>query len=648
MAQYLAPGVFVDEIDLSAYIPSVSTSVAAFVGEFEWGPAYSIVTLTNKGQLEQIFGKPTETNYEDWFTAYNFLSYSTTLKLVRAINRTLAKNATASGTGVLIRDFDDWSENWASGQGGSTYGSWACKSASTKGNSLLVSLCGPGAAFNGAMTTTATTTTGNAIIFFSANVKTDATRPMQVGDQIRYGNCNNWLEVVSINTAGIQVTVNTSNLVISSLAGSAVVARWQFASKFGYAPGTSTRAEKLGAANDEVHVVVMGLFDQFSRGSNGGGRANTIVDKWEGLSVAHGSQNHGKSNYYKEIISRNGRHIYWMGHPTGATNWGNAYIVNTAPQSFTVLSAPVNSYLSGGVYAAPSDGDIIEAYNLFVDKNQQDVSFLLTGSHSQTIKKWVLENISISRGDCVTFICPQKASVVGVHDASVLPLVLADRDFYPSTSFGFYVDNWKNQFDPYNDVYRWLPIDADIAGIAAQTDDALDAWWSFAGFNRGHIKNAGKLAWKTDDGLREELYPKGINSIVRFPNEGTILYGDRTMQIKPSAFDRINVRRLFITIEKAISAAAKYLLFEFNDAFTRAQFVAMIEPYLREIQGRRGIYDFRVVCDETNNPGEVIDHNQFVGDIYIKPARSINFLQLNFVAVRTDVVFEEIAGKFGG
>ena len=639
MAQYLAPGVFVDEIDLSAYIPSVSTSVGVMVGDFEWGDAFSVRTITNPDTLDDIFGPPNATNYEDWFTVYNFLQYGARCKVVRAVNRTTSKNATADGTGLLIRDYEHWDESYSSGQG--SVGAWAAKHPSSKGNSLYISMCGPGAAYNASMNLTVTSNHSNALLTFSANAKADSTRPLSVGDQLRIGSNTDWVQVISIASNGLTATVNNANLVVNAVANT-VVARWEFASEFGTAPGTSDRVATFAGANDEVHVVIMGRYENFARGRNSRkARANTILQKFEGLSVASGTSLQGKSNYYKDVISRKSKYIYWMDHPTGATNWGNAATGN----SFTLLTTPYSVQLGGGLHAAPSDGDIIEAYNLFRDKEQQDVSFILTGGHSQTVKKYVLENIAEARGDCVAFMGPERSAVVQKDSPDLaMAAVKADREFYPSSSFGFYVDNWKNQYDPFNDVYRWLPLDGDTAGLAARTDDEYDSWWSFAGYNRGHIKNVKKLAWKSDDGLRNEIYPLGINSIVNFQGEGTILYGDRTMQLKPSAFDRINVRRLFITIEKAIAQAAKYLLFEFNDAFTRAQFVSMVEPYLREIQGRRGLYDFRIVCDETNNPGNVIDRNEFVGDIYIKPAKTINFLRLNFVAVRTDVAFERLEG----
>ncbi|MCP4124975.1 MAG: hypothetical protein GY751_24805, partial [Bacteroidetes bacterium] len=200
--------------------------------------------------------------------------------------------------------------------------------------------------------------------------------------------------------------------------------------------------------------------------------------------------------------------------------------------------------------------------------------------------------------------------------------------------------------DKYNDKYRWVPLNGDIAGLCARTDNNRDAWWSPAGYNRGQVKSVVKLAYNPQKAHRDALYQKQINPVVTFPGQGTILFGDKTQQTRPSAFDRLNVRRLFIVLEKAIATAAKFSLFEFNDEFTRAQFRNMVEPFLRDVQGRRGITDFKVVCDDTNNTGSVIDRNEFVGDIYIKPSRSINFIQLNFIAVSTGVDFSEVVGKF--
>ena len=254
--------------------------------------------------------------------------------------------------------------------------------------------------------------------------------------------------------------------------------------------------------------------------------------------------------------------------------------------------------------------------------------------------------IAETRKDCIVFVSPPKANVVYATAGAEVTNITTTAATYTKSSFAVMDTGWKYQFDKYNDVYRWVPLNGDIAGLCARTDNERDPWFSPAGLNRGVIKNVVKLAWNPTKAERDTLYKAGVNPVVTFPGEGTILYGDKTLLNRPSAFDRINVRRLFIVLEKSIAKAARSSLFEFNDEFTRASFINLVEPFLRDVQGRRGIYDFRVVCDTTNNTGEIIDQNQFVGDIYIKPARSINFIQLNFVAVRTGVAFEEIVGKF--
>mgnify|MGYP003335947623 FL=1 len=256
-----------------------------------------------------------------------------------------------------------------------------------------------------------------------------------------------------------------------------------------------------------------------------------------------------------------------------------------------------------------------------------------------------LISLAETRKDCLVFLSPTKASVLD-NLGSESSAVITYRDTLTSSSYAVIDSGYKYQFDKYNDVYRWVPLNGDIAGTCARTDVDRDPWFSPGGFNRGVIKNVIKLSWNPTKAERDNLYVKGINPVVSFQGEGTILFGDKTMLSRPSVFDRINVRRLFIVLEKSIARAARTSLFEFNDQFTRAQFVNLVEPFLRDVQGRRGITDYRVVCDETNNTANVIDSNQFVGDIYIKPARSINFIQLNFVAVRTGVSFQEVVGRF--
>lgn len=420
-------------------------------------------------------------------------------------------------------------------------------------------------------------------------------------------------------------------------------AGWTYAAEFNGAPGTSAFVSNVNGANDEMHLIVIDEDGKFS------GTSNTVLEKFAYMSKASDATNNdGSSNYYVNRINRSSKYIYIFKHAINSANGDSETSTWGTTASNTTFAQTSNEYtrsLSGGVDALPTDADLCTAYDKFANGDEVDVSLIMTGAASNVVSKYVIDNISEVRRDCVTFVSPESGQVVNNAGLEVDDLTTY-RNLFNSTSYGFMDCNWKYQFDKYNNVYRWLPLNGDIAGLCVRTDFERDPWFSPAGFNRGHIKNVVKLAWNPSKGDRDDLYKIGINPVVTFPGEGTILYGDKTMLTKPSAFDRINVRRLFIVLEKAISRAAKYSLFEFNDEFTRAAFVALVEPFLRDVQGRRGIYDFRVICDTTNNTPEVIDRNEFIGDIYIKPARSINFIQLNFIAVRTGVAFEEVVGRF--
>ena len=393
---------------------------------------------------------------------------------------------------------------------------------------------------------------------------------------------------------------------------------WTYADQFNGIPGTSTYVSNLNGANDEMHIIVVDEDGKFS------GVSNTVLEKFSYVSKAIDAKNDdGSSNYYVNVINDRSKYIYIVNLPnenSANMNWGTA----ASNTTYIQLATYYERSLSNGVYSMPTDADLINAYDKFRNAEEVDVSLIVTGAANSVVSKYIIDNIAESRKDCVAFISPQYADVVN-NIGSEADDIITYRNLYNSSSYAVIDNNWKLQFDKYNNVYRWVPMNGDIAGLCVRTDFERDPWYSPAGFNRGHIKNVVKLAWNADKTDRDDLYKNGINPIVSFPGEGVVLYGDKTMLAKPSAFDRINVRRLFIVLEKAIARAAKYSLFEFNDEFTRAQFVALVEPFLRDVQGRRGIYDFRVVCDTTNNTPEVIDRNEFIGDIYIKPARSINF-----------------------
>jgi phage tail sheath protein FI len=374
---------------------------------------------------------------------------------------------------------------------------------------------------------------------------------------------------------------------------------------------------------------------------------NNVIERYAFVSAALDAKApQGGSNYYKQVINQSSPWVWWTGHDTSVT---------TADAKATVVfpntsSNAVTESLSGGNNGTPTltNSNRIEAYDLFLPDSEIDVSILMAGDSDAVVSSHLIQNIAEVRKDLVVTLSPERTDVVNNNAFSTAEQedVIEFRNTLPSSSYGIMDSGWKYMYDKYNDTYRYVPLNGDIAGLMVITDSIRDPWFSPAGFNRGSIKNIVRLAFNPAKAERDQLYKNGINPVVAFPGQGTVLFGDKTLLTKPSAFDRINVRRLFIVLEKAISRAAQYSLFEFNDDFTRAQFRNLIEPFLRDVQGRRGIFDFRVVCDTTNNTPEIIDRNEFVGSIYVKPARSINFIQLNFIAVRTGVEFDEVVGSF--
>jgi len=428
------------------------------------------------------------------------------------------------------------------------------------------------------------------------------------------------------------------NSLTISMADSNTFATWSstYKASFGsVAPGSSTYVTSNGGSNDEIHIVVTDALGKFS------GTVGTVLETYAFVSKASDAKDDsGNSNYYKNVINNTSKYIRWMSHPTIGTNWGTA----ASNTSFVLMASNTTVTMTGGADGTITTANVVTSYDNFASAEAIDISLIVSGPADQTVAEH-LTTLASTRKDCLVFLSPEKADVVD-NAGSETTDIITYRDLLTSTSYAVMDSNWKYQYDKYNDVYRWIPCNGDTAGLCARTDQERDPWYSPGGLNRGVIKNVIKLAWQPNKASRDDLYNKGVNPVLSFAGEGTVLFGDKTMLSKPSSFDRINVRRLFIVLEKAIARAARYSMFEFNDQFTRAQFVNLVEPFLRDVQGRRGITDFRVVCDESNNTGQVIDKNEFVGDIYIKPARSINFIQLNFVAVRTGVSFNEVVGKF--
>ena len=427
-----------------------------------------------------------------------------------------------------------------------------------------------------------------------------------------------------------------SSISVGVCDNSADFATWAYKSYFTTAPGTSAQATEAGGQDDELHVIVIDAGGLLT------GAPGTVLETYAFLSKASDAVNNGVTNYWKQVIFNNSNYIYAMDPPdyaTQVTTWGT-----TSSTNFTSLPDVELIDLDGGIDATVTDGNVNSAYDFFANKELTDISLILTGASSNTVQNYVITSIAASRGDCIAFISPPSSAVVNQAGTETTKIATWLSQLGTTSTYAVADSGYKYQYDKYNNVYRWIPLNGDVAGLCVQTDTVRDPWFSPAGLNRGQVKNAIKLAWNPNKTQRDTLYAAGVNPVVSFPGQGIVLFGDKTLTSKPSAFDRINVRRLFIVLEKAIANSAKFSMFEQNDEFTRAQFVATVTPFLRDVQGRRGITDFKVVCDKTNNTSQVIDSNQFVGDIYIKPSRSINFIQLNFVAVGTGVDFTTIVG----
>ena len=642
MAFQVSPGVLVQERDLTRIIPAVSTAIGAIAISANKGPLDEIVSISSEQELVDTFGKPDSTNFEYFFSAANFLQYSNSLRVVRA-TQTNAVNASTSGTGVLIKNTDDWTNNYASG-GQAGNADFVAREAGTDGNNIQVSTCPSATAYEeeGATTvndastavgdTVVVTTSGAAlnvgdIISFST---TAATNDYDDGEQYRITN------ISSNDITIVQHPRGTGGLKRALTDGSNIRRRWKYYDAVDGAPGTSTYVSERNGANDEIHVVVIDEDGGIS------GVPGTILETFSKLSKASDAKDpQGNDNYYPNVIYTKSQYIYWTKHNSSGSNWGNA----ASGTTFTAVNSPTLSSLSGGSNgSAVTTGQIKTAYDKFADSETVDVGLIIAGPCTATHIENLI-SLAEARKDCVVFASPERSDVVNVTNSNTQKSnVVSFFSTISSTSYASFDSGYKYMYDRYNDVYRFVPLNGDMAGLCARTDLIADSWFSPAGFNRGVVRGAVKLAFNPTKTQRDELYPARINPVSTFPGQGTVLFGDKTALASPSAFDRINVRRLFITLEKAISTASKFQLFEFNDEFTRANFRNIVEPFLREVQGRRGITDFLVVCDETNNTGDVIDRNEFKAEIFIKPARSINFITLSFVATRTGVSFDEVAG----
>ena len=640
MAFQVSPGVLVQEKDLTRIIPAVSTSTGAFAGQFLKGPLDEITSIGSESELVSTFGKPDSSNFESFFSASNFLQYSNSLRVVRVQN-TNVSNATESGSAFVIKNTTDYQDNYADGS--ASVGMWASRTAGAWGNNLSVSQCASATAYEEASKTTATAASvGATVVAVASATGIGAGDIVNFGDEYEYrvvSISTNDLSIVRKNEPSYYSTTNSSGLHKAITGTPAVRRRWRYYDVFDKAPGTSPYAQARGGVNDEVHIAIIDEDGDIS------GTKGSILEKFAALSKASDSKTpQGDTNYYPDVIYNQSSYIFWMDHNASGSNWGNTATSTT----FTDVTSVSNVSLSNG-----ADGDVAtiaqikSAYEKYQDSETVDVGLIIAGTSPAGGEAHIdnLITIAENRKDAVVFASARRSDVVNIANTNTQKdNVVSFFNGIGSSSYVFFDSGYKYMHDRYNDVYRYVPLNGDTAGLAARTDLIADAWYSPAGLNRGIVRGAVKLAFNPTQSQRDDLYRARINPVTTFPGQGTVLFGDKTGLAAPSAFDRINVRRLFIVLEKAISTASKVQLFEFNDEFTRAGFRNMVEPFLREVQGRRGITDYLVVCDETNNTGEVIDRNEFVAEIFVKPARSINFITLSFVATRTGVSFEEVAG----
>jgi len=656
MSFLVSPGVHVREIDLTNVVPTVATSIGAIASAFEKGPVGTIVNISSEEELIRTFGKPQNDSnqFENWFAASNFLAYTDALQIVRCESGIL--NATANGAGILIKDDDHYDNDFDNGQG--SVGEWTARTAGTHGNAIGVSVC---ASANAYEQTAVTTTSAQEALGQTTISVTDAS-VFNVGDIVNFGETGNVeYETTAISTASSTIDVkllddvNGQGLQNQISSGTSIRRRWRFYDLFDGAPGTSSYATERGrGTGDEMHIVVYdytGEQSGFDVDANGN-RTNGVLEVFANLSKNINAKSpQGDSIYYPYVLRKQSGFVFWTDHNPAGVNWGTdidsvvgSIVLNgtdangtdagdniafedgtdgdnlameTGSGSYSALDTPTKSELGGGTddYAVTA-GELETGYGAFEDTESVDVNLILGGrgggagdsSSSQDTHVTMLTTLVEKRRDCVAFVSAYRSATVGISDSiTQTDNVVEAFDLCPSSSYVVFDSSYKYQYDKYNDVFRFVPSNGDVAGLCAFTDQVADAFFSPAGFNRGNLRNAIKLSYNPKKSERDRLYRARINPITNFPGQGVCLFGDKTALSKPSAFDRINVRRLFLLLEKAIATASKFQLFEFNDEFTRAQFRNLVEPFLRDIQGRRGITDFKVKCDDSNNTGEVID-----------------------------------------
>ena len=653
MASLISPGIVIKERDLTAGVVGNSQAItAAFASTFAKGPVGEITTISSQAELVETFGAPSSANAEDYFVASEFLGYGGRLAVIRAETGTNSANSGANAS-LNVRNSVDWMSGLGTGE------VYVAKTPGEWGNSLRVIIADRGAdqiITLGAAPNTAPTAGGAVtfnlsgggtataeVISYDAQVLTvvldDPTRLITTGDALDDGSDP---DVAISAVADWWSSTSVGGVSLSSI---------------GPRPGTSAYAAARGIKYDEVHVAVVD--------SDGGisGTAGTVIERLLYLSkLSDGKGAENQATYYKSAINNGSEYIYhgttWVcAYAPSSTDAGDAWgqaSTDTGVDAFTLALAQSVDLSAGDSDYDYTSGEIVDAYNLFTEADTTDLAFVIMGGGMGTetdtkLKAGAVMGVAQSRKDCIAFVSPHRENQIAATGGALSRSLQKTQtiNFFntlASTSYAVFDSGYKYMYDRFNDVYRWIPCNGDVAGLCVSTSASTEDWYSPAGTNRGGLRNAVKLAFNPTQADRDELYQARINPIVSLPGSGTILFGDKTALASPSAFDRINVRRLFLAIQKRAEGLAKGVLFEQNDATTRVGFASALNSFLAEVQARRGVTDFLVVCNETNNTASVIDRNEFVAEIYVKPTRSINYVTVTLTATKTGVSFSEVIG----
>lgn len=624
----ISPGIKVTEQDLVASQQVILATTGAFAGQFRWGPIEDPLQVTGESNLAEEFGTPDSNTIVDFLSAANFLNYSAPLFVVRVANTALNSTAEATtgsgspGTGLLIKNDLTYEESTSF-----NVGPWAAKFAGALGNSIRVSTCPSANAFESTITGSWTVAPGAAT---ATSTNGAADTEVQVGDLFVVGGRS--IKVVSVTNANT-VVLSTSHL--TGAVAATAVRRWEFFNEFDSAPSTSTDGAAKGAVGDEMHIAVVDNFGSIT------GVVGTVLERFALASKGTDARGDtGGTNYYVNLINDRSEYIRWTAHDSAGTNWGTSL----SNKTFTAVNLPLPYNLAGGTDGvALTDGDRTVGYLLFANKDEVPVSLVISGQASASVVNRIINDVIEVRKDAIVVASPPRASVVNNAGSEVTSINNFANSLTRST-FVFVDTGWKYQYDKYNDTFHYIPLNADIAGLMARNDLNRDPWISPAGYINGQIANIVRLAFNPDQSERDTLYKNAVNPVISQPGKGTVLFGDKTFTTKNTSLNRLNVRRLFIELQKAITNSADNVLFDRNDTTTRSNFVNLITPFMRSVQARRGITAFRIVCDTSNNPESVVNANEFICDIFVQPVRSVNFIQLNFVSVSGTATFNEIAG----